>query len=157
MPTHLYITLEDEILTVDNAAERVEARRQMREAGVAELMIWQGGPDEPCESTGQLLTSNPAHAPEDYAPPADGAGAEKSLEDFDYPNRGSYTLANWLRILLDAESDDAEREEALEMLASCGRAQAQTFDDAGLITHDDGVVLTFGDGASYQITVKRAR
>jgi hypothetical protein len=80
MPTHLYVTLEEEILTVDNAAERVEARRQMREAGVGELMIWQGGPDEPCEATGHLLTSNPAHAPEDYAPPADGPSFEDKLD-----------------------------------------------------------------------------
>jgi len=155
---HLYITLDQEILTVDNREERVEARRLMREAGVAELMIWQGGPDEPCEATGQLLTSNPSHSPQDYTDETSSlVETPKSLDDFDYPNRGSYTLASWLRVLLDSGSDDAEREEVLEMLAGISRAEAQTFDDAGLLTQDDGVVLTFADGAAYQITIKRAR
>ncbi len=49
------------------------------------------------------------------------------------------------------------RAEVLEQLASVGRSEAQTFDDAGLLTHDDGVVLTFTDGAAYQISIKRAR
>jgi len=148
---HLYVTLDDEILTVDNREERVEARRQMTEAGVAELMIWQGGPDEPCEATGQLLTSNPSHSPQDY----DGS-EEPVLVEINMPSEQD--LANAIAALIDPETDSDMREDAHDEIDSwCSnhapRAEVQTFRDAGLLTNDAGIVIRIGN-TEFQITVQ---
>lgn len=39
-------------------------------------------------------------------------------------------------------------------LAGC---RAQTFEDVGLLTRNDGIVLSLADGSEFQITVVRSR
>jgi hypothetical protein len=40
---------------------------------------------------------------------------------------------------------------------SAGVIRVETFDEAGLLTHDRGVEVTLEDGTVYQISIKRAR
>lgn len=50
---------------------------------------------------------------------------------------------------LVANSDDAD------LLA--GLAAVRTFEDSGVLTNDDGLVLRFEDGTEFQVTVVRSR
>lgn len=56
---HLYVLLAEDILVIDTATERAEARRRMSEDGVAELPIWQGGPEDDQDLTGDVLRAEP--------------------------------------------------------------------------------------------------
>lgn len=136
---HRFIILADDIYTLDTPSERAEARVAMAEVGIESLPIFEGDAGEEGAETGETLN------------------AAKSLEDCDYPNRGSYTLADWLRVLLDSDSDEDMRAQVLEQIASLGSVHAKSFEEAMILTDDDGLTITTRDGAVYQITVVRAR
>jgi hypothetical protein len=57
MPSHTYVFLGDDVYTLDTHAERVLARSHMaEEPRVPSLPIWQGGPEEDNNLTGEDFT-----------------------------------------------------------------------------------------------------
>lgn len=48
-------------------------------------------------------------------------------------------------VLVDNEGDDVDV------------ASVRTFADANLLTHNDGVVVTLGDGSSFQLSIVKTR
>jgi hypothetical protein len=68
----------------------------------------------------------------------------------------SEDLQNLLAQLLDltADVDFCEDEEIDE---SHVPSQITTFADAGVLTHDKGVVVRYDDGSEFQITIVRSR
>lgn len=130
MTTHQYVIIEDEIVTIDTPEERTEALRQMREAGLDELQIWEGDPD---------------------------AGTE--TETWSVLDAKLLTTEEVVEVItqcLHADSHESDREEAAERLAARGTVRIKSFVEACLLTRDAGLVLSVG-GAEYQITVVRTR
>lgn len=69
------------------------------------------------------------------------------------------TLTTTLHYLLQSVSEmDAEdrRYAGLDDAALLADASAETFEAAGLMTRDDGLVVRLADGTEYQITVQRS-
>jgi hypothetical protein len=62
------------------------------------------------------------------------------------------------RTLLELFEDIASDEELQASLDHPGLANAQvkTFEDAGLLTRDRGIVLSLEDGSEFQITIVRS-
>jgi hypothetical protein len=131
---HRFIILSEDIYTLDNAAQRREAREAMRDAGIESLPIFEGEPGEGGEETGETLAA------------AAAVPAAPSAED----------VAGYLGTLIDPESDDDMRAEVIERLATAGRASVRTYRERMILTDDEGFVLTVG-GAEYQVTVQQVR
>lgn len=87
-------------------------------------------------------------------------GSEKSCVTCDDANYTSVPtaedLAGYLSILLDPETSDADRETALgefhDRLSCAGRADVKSFQRAGVLTDNDGLVLRAGN-LEFQITI----
>lgn len=63
-------------------------------------------------------------------------------------------LAEAIGILMESAESTAEIYQATQDDDLCVEHQ-RSFDDAGLLTYDDGVVLTLSDGTEFQVTVKQ--
>lgn len=134
---HRFIIIDGDVYTIDNAAERREAREAMREAGIESLAIREGEAGEAGEETGETLAAAPA---EPVAP---------SAED----------VAGYLGTLVDPESDDDMRADVIERLTTAspnGRVQVRTYRERMMLTEDEGFTLTIGK-AEYQVTVVQVR
>jgi hypothetical protein len=55
---HLYIMLDDDILTLDTPEEIRDATDALRECGFCQARVWRGGPNDDPAPTDKLLTSS---------------------------------------------------------------------------------------------------
>lgn len=153
---HQFIKLGDDILTLDDAQEIDDAVDAIKRLGLQSIEVYAGGPDEE-RSTDLILTSAgivQAHEC-DHCPAIGGCPDDPNISNDDYVV-ARFDLQSVLRTLLDPDSDDDMRAESLEEITALGRVEVSTFEDAGVLTRNQGLVLTAGS-AQFQITIVRSR
>jgi hypothetical protein len=69
--------------------------------------------------------------------------------------KNAVQIRQLLQTLLQNEEAVQEAQESF-LLESC-EIEAETFEEAGVLTTDQGLVLTLGDGSQFQITILRSR
>jgi hypothetical protein len=157
---HTFITLDDDIYTLDTAAEIAHARQHMAEAGVASLPTYRGEAGEEGTPTGEFIRA--AEQPIREACTACGVEVDQdgSCPQCTYAERAARDLpvdediARVLMTLIDPESDEDMRAEAMEMITgSAARVDVRSYRDAGMLTRDQGFILRIGI-AEFQVTVR---
>ena len=129
---HRFVILEADILTLDTAAERREAREAIRDAGLESLPIFEGPPGEPGEETGERLTKAAGE-------PAPELPTERELSE---------TLA----AIINPETSSDDRDAMVESLTAYGRIQIRDFRSAGVLTNNEGFEIIIS-GQRFQVTV----
>jgi hypothetical protein len=69
----------------------------------------------------------------------------------------SELLENLFNEISGCEDDDEIAPAELDPDGVLYKCRASSFQDCGLLTSDDGVVLRLGDGSEFQITIVRSR
>jgi hypothetical protein len=146
---HTFLILNDDIYTLDTAAEIAHARAHMLEAGIASLPMYVGEAGEEGTLTGSSLTADETEECEDNdcagCAWCDEHGTTKELLT-------DAALCEMLMLLVNPESSEDDRTTIVEELTALGRVDVTDFRSAGVLTRNAGFVLRVGDH-EFQITV----
>jgi hypothetical protein len=62
-------------------------------------------------------------------------------------NKGDLKMVDWLLEMIEAGSEEVDRD----------IKRIETFKEAGILTSNEGLVVTFSDGEEYQISIVRSK